>query len=76
MPKMGGIDFYHAFKNKHNAKDDVPLETLFIFVTGTLADTKTERFLKETGCRWLAKPFRLADLLRIIQEVLDTKKPN
>ena len=76
MPKMGGIDFYHAFKNKHNAIDDVPLETLFIFVTGTLADTKTERFLKETGCHWLAKPFRLADLLRIIQEVLDIKKPN
>jgi len=66
MPKMSGIDFYHAFKNKHDAS----LETLFVFVTGNLADTKTEKFLKETGCHWLAKPFRLADLLRTIQEVL------
>ena len=72
MPKMGGVDFYHAFKNKH----DTSLETLFIFVTGNLADTKTERFLKETECRWLAKPFRFADLLRTIQEVLDTRKTN
>ena len=66
MPRMSGIDFYHAFKNKHGAS----LETLFVFVTGNLADTKTEKFLKETGCHWLAKPFRLADLLRTIQESL------
>ena len=33
-----------------------------IFVTGDVAGTDAEKFLEETGCRWLAKPFRLADL--------------
>jgi hypothetical protein len=27
-------------------------------------------FLEESGCRWLAKPFRLGDLLRTVKEVL------
>ena len=29
-----------------------------------------EKFLEESGCRWLAKPFRLADLVRATREVL------
>ena len=36
-----------------------------MFVTGDVAGTEAERFLEETGCRWLAKPFRLKDLLRV-----------
>ena len=36
-----------------------------IFVTGDVAGTDAERFLDESGCRWLAKPFRRADLLRV-----------
>ena len=35
-----------------------------MFVTGDVAGTEAERFLEEIGCRWLAKPFRLRDLLR------------
>ena len=31
-----------------------------IFVTGDVAGTDAEKFLEESGCRWLAKPFRLA----------------
>ena len=30
-----------------------------IFVTGDVAGTEAERFLEESGCRWLPKPFRL-----------------
>jgi hypothetical protein len=41
-----------------------------IFVTGDVAGTDAERFLEETGCPWLSKPFRLADLLRAIRETL------
>ena len=37
-----------------------------IFVTGDVAGTDAERFLQESGCRWLAKPFRLGDLLRAV----------
>ena len=41
-----------------------------IFVTGDVAGTDAERFLEESGCRWLAKPFRLGDLLRAARDVL------
>ena len=41
-----------------------------IFVTGDVAGTDAEQFLEETGCRWLAKPFRLADLVRAVRETL------
>ena len=41
-----------------------------IFVTGDVAGTDAERFLEESGCRWLAKPFRLEDLLRAAREML------
>ena len=33
-----------------------------VFVTGDVAGTEAERFLKDSGCRWLAKPFRLGGL--------------
>ena len=42
-----------------------------LFVTGDVAGTDAERFLEETGCRWLAKPFRLKDLLRVAREMLE-----
>jgi hypothetical protein len=41
-----------------------------MFVTGDVAGTNAEKFLNETGCRWLAKPFRLGDLLRAVREQL------
>jgi hypothetical protein len=41
-----------------------------IFVTGDLAGADPEKFLEESGCRWLAKPFRLGDLVRAAREVL------
>jgi hypothetical protein len=39
-------------------------------VTGDVAGTDAERFLEESGCRWLAKPFRLGDLLRAVRDTL------
>ena len=45
-------------------------ERRVIFVTGDVAGTDAEGFLSETGCRWLAKPFRLADLLRTVRETV------
>ena len=41
-----------------------------MFVTGDVAGTEAEKFLEESGCRWLAKPFRLAELLRAVKERL------
>ena len=41
-----------------------------LFVTGDVAGTDAERFLEETGSRWLPKPFRLRDLLKAAGEML------
>jgi len=46
------------------------LATRVIFVTGDVAGTEAEQFLKESACRWLAKPFRLGDLLRAVRDTL------
>ena len=65
MPRVDGMEFYRAI-----AATKPSLARRVIFVTGDVVSTEAERFLEETGCRWLAKPFRLADLLRSAREVL------
>ena len=65
MPKMDGRAFHRAIV------DTCPrLATRIIFVTGDVVSTDTEHFLEESGNRWLAKPFRLADLLSVARDVL------
>ena len=65
MPRLDGMSFYRAI-----AATAPSLARRVIFVTGDVVGTDAERFLDESGCRWLAKPFRLADLLRVAREVL------
>jgi signal transduction histidine kinase len=65
MPRIDGMQFYRAM-----AAAVPPLARRVIFVTGDVAGTDAERFLDETGCRWLSKPFRLADLLRAARDTL------
>jgi len=65
MPRMDGPAFHRAIAARSPA-----LARRVIFVTGDVAGTEAERFLEESGCRWLTKPFRLADLLRTAREVL------
>jgi signal transduction histidine kinase len=65
MPRLDGKAFYHAL-----AQARPSLIKRVIFVTGDVAGTDAEQFLVESGCRWLAKPFRLADLLRTVREGL------
>jgi signal transduction histidine kinase/CheY-like chemotaxis protein len=64
MPKMDGPAFYRAVLESYPA-----LARRVIFVTGDVAGTEAERFLAESGCRWLPKPFRLSELLRVVREV-------
>jgi signal transduction histidine kinase len=65
MPRVDGKEFYKLLESK------VPgLATRVIFVTGDVAGTDAEQFLEESGCRWLAKPFRLGDLLRAVRDTL------
>jgi signal transduction histidine kinase/CheY-like chemotaxis protein len=65
MPRVDGMQFYRAM-----AAATPALARRVIFVTGAVAGTDAERFLEETGCRWLSKPFRLADLLRTARDTL------
>ena len=65
MPRRDGASFYRELSELKPA-----LARHVIFVTGDVAGTDAERFLTETGCRWLPKPFRLNDLLRAAHEVL------
>jgi CheY-like chemotaxis protein len=65
MPRLDGMQFYRAM-----AAATPALARRVIFVTGAVAGTDAERFFEETGCRWLAKPFRLGDLLRTARDAL------
>ena len=64
MPRLDGRAFYRRL-----CETKPSLARRMIFVTGDVAGTDAERFLVESGCRWLAKPFRLRDLLRLAHEV-------
>jgi two-component system cell cycle sensor histidine kinase/response regulator CckA len=65
MPRMDGKAFYRML-----AAAAPGMSKRVIFVTGDVAGTDAEKFLEESGCRWLAKPFRLGDLLRAVREGL------
>ena len=65
MPKVDGIRFYEQLASTYPE-----IARRVIFVTGDVAGTEAERFLQESGCRWLAKPFRLGDLLKTAREIL------
>ena len=70
MPRLDGKAFYRTLE-----ADAPELAKRVIFVTGDVAGTDAEEFLMESGCRWLAKPFRLGDLLRALcrRRVKDTE---
>jgi PAS domain S-box-containing protein len=65
MPRVDGKAFYRLLEQAVPA-----LAKRVIFVTGDVAGTDAEEFLEETGCRWLAKPFRLGDLMRTVRDTL------
>jgi signal transduction histidine kinase len=65
MPRVDGMQFYRAMAAAMPA-----LARRVIFVTGDVVGTEAERFLDETACRWLSKPFRLADVVRAVRDTL------
>lgn len=65
MPKLDGPSLFRRLTTTHPA-----LIKRIVFVTGDVAGTEAERFLEESGCRWLAKPFRLRDLVRVARETV------
>jgi two-component system NtrC family sensor kinase len=69
MPRLDGPSFYRQLE-----RQNAPLARRILFVTGDVAGTDAERFLEETGCRWLAKPFRLKDLLHSAAELIEAPR--
>ncbi|MEO7276071.1 MAG: response regulator, partial [Vicinamibacterales bacterium] len=65
MPRLDGRQFFHELE-----LTQPEMARRIMFVTGDVAGTDAERFLEESGCRWLAKPFRLKDLLRAAREMV------
>jgi len=65
MPKVDGMMFFRE------VSQTMPqVAKRLVFVTGDVAGTDAERFLEESGCRWVPKPFRLRDLVRVARETL------
>jgi two-component system NtrC family sensor kinase len=65
MPKVDGMAFFAEVSTKMPQ-----IARRLIFVTGDVAGTEAESFLEESGCRWVPKPFRLRDLVRVAKETL------
>ena len=65
MPKLDGPAFFRKLSMAMPQ-----LARRVVFMTGDVAGTEAERFLEECGCRWVAKPFRLRDLVRVAKEAL------
>ena len=65
MPRVDGMAFFD-----HLLATAPALTKRLIFVTGDVAGTEAEAFLARSGCRWLAKPFRLRDVVRTAREVI------
>ena len=65
MPKVDGMMFFREVSAKMPQ-----IARRVVFVTGDVAGTEAERFLEESGCRWVPKPFRLRDLVRVARETL------
>jgi signal transduction histidine kinase len=65
MPRLDGKALFERVKLEKPA-----MAKRILFVTGDVAGTAAERFLEQSGCRWLAKPFRLADLMRAVKDGL------
>jgi signal transduction histidine kinase len=65
MPKVDGIAFFRQVSVELPGVAD-----RIVFMTGDVAGTEAGRFLEDSGCRWIPKPFRLRDLVRAAREAL------
>jgi len=62
MPEMSGMGFHEAVRKRWPALAD-----RFVFVTGGAFSPDAKRFLEETVCAIIQKPFRVEDLLALIE---------
>jgi signal transduction histidine kinase/ActR/RegA family two-component response regulator len=72
MPQIDGLELYREIERRYPA-----LRRRIIFVTGDVLDPDKQRFLEETRAPFLAKPFDLGDLRRLVRQmVADRNTPD
>ena len=67
MPVLDGLSLYQEVEHRHRR-----LLHRFIFVTGSSPDSDTTMYFKKNGVPYLCKPFRLAEVRRVVQSVLES----
>lgn len=70
MPEMSGVDLYATVRERFPA-----LGERFVFVTGGAFSSDARRFLEETVAAVIQKPFRLEDLLALIERAAGGSEP-
>jgi two-component system, cell cycle sensor histidine kinase and response regulator CckA len=70
MPDMSGVDLYATVRERFPALGD-----RFVFVTGGAFSSDARRFLEETVAAVIQKPFRLEDLLELIERASGGSEP-
>ena len=65
MPGMDGRKFFETVKKQNPA-----LAHRIVFVTGDTVSPDTQAFFKDTGNRWVSKPFNIAQVTDTANEVL------
>ncbi|MBP1610394.1 MAG: signal transduction histidine kinase, nitrogen specific, NtrB, partial [Acidobacteria bacterium] len=71
MPHMSGKELYGWIKDNRPS-----LAERIIFVTGDTVSTETRTFFEENRSRFLAKPFKIEDVMDAIQQTLETTAAN
>jgi CheY-like chemotaxis protein len=65
MPGMDGMELY-----AHIVNDRPEMIKKILFITGDTLSEETQTFLKLTDNKYIAKPFKMETLVRILDEVL------
>ncbi len=64
MPGMGGEELYAQI-----GKEKPEMLAKIVFSTGDMVSPNVQKFLKQAGNRYIPKPFRLEDILRVVGEI-------
>ena len=65
MPTLDGPGLYREIERRHPR-----LLSRLVFVTGNALSGESAEFFERTGARYLRKPFVMAEIRRVIQELL------